>query len=219
MPKFLRIGVHQLECLRIHVEGMVRSTGWLDGFPRVGCRGGPRRRRRATGLAGCFHRGPTRCGTVERAKGYAKTAIARRRNHRYELLAGKIAIRRRTAERSAEFEQALATILYVDIVNGLPKAARLGDSRWTKGETNDHYAAVRRELKALHGKEIMTTGHGCAARCSRHGGCRGPLRDRDPRSGAHAGARDQGGAARGRIQGERSRGVRSRVSHRRARLR
>ena len=33
-----------------------------------------------------------RCGTVERAKVYAKTAIARRRNHRYELLAGKIAI-------------------------------------------------------------------------------------------------------------------------------
>ena len=56
-----------------------------------------------------------RCGTVERAKVYAKTAIARRRNHRYELLAGKIATRRQTAERSAEFEQALATILYVDM--------------------------------------------------------------------------------------------------------
>src|ERR1700733_2131558 len=26
------------------------APGWLDGFPRVGCRGGPRRRRRATGL-------------------------------------------------------------------------------------------------------------------------------------------------------------------------
>ena len=103
-----------------------------------------------------------RCGTVERAKVYAKTAIARRRNHRYELLAGKIAIRRRTAERSAEFEQALATILYVDIVRSTEKAARLGDSRWTQ-VMNHYYAAVRRELKALRGKEVVTTGDGLLA--------------------------------------------------------
>jgi hypothetical protein len=39
-----------IERLRIHVKGMVRSTGWLDGFPEVGRRGGPWRWRWATGL-------------------------------------------------------------------------------------------------------------------------------------------------------------------------
>ena len=57
-----------------------------------------------------------RCGTVQRAKDYAETAVARRRSHRYELLAGNIAIWRRRANRGADLEQALATILFVDIV-------------------------------------------------------------------------------------------------------
>jgi len=103
-----------------------------------------------------------RCGTVQRAKVYAKAAIARRRNHRYELLAGTIAIRRQTADRSAELRQALATILFVDIVRSTEKAARLGDSRWTQ-VMNHYYAAVRRELKALRGKEVVTTGDGLLA--------------------------------------------------------
>ena len=75
-----------------------------------------------------------RCGTVQRAKDYTKAAIARRRNHRYEPLAGNIAVRRRPANRGAELEQALATILFVDIVRSTEKAARLGDSRWTQGD-------------------------------------------------------------------------------------
>jgi hypothetical protein len=54
-----------------------------------------------------------RCGTVQRAKDYAKTAIARRRNHRYEPLAGNIAIRRRPADRTDELEQVLATCLSI----------------------------------------------------------------------------------------------------------
>ena len=37
-----------------------------------------------------------RCGTVQRASDYAKAAIARRRNHRYELLTGSITTRRRS---------------------------------------------------------------------------------------------------------------------------
>src|ERR1700758_851650 len=45
-----------------------------------------------------------RCGTVQRASDYAKAAIARRRNHRYEPLDGKIAIRRRPAHRGLELE-------------------------------------------------------------------------------------------------------------------
>src|ERR1700682_1663875 len=107
-----------------------------------------------------------RCGTVQRAKDYAKTAIARRRNHRYEPLAGNIAIRRRPAARGAELEHALATILFVDIVGSTEKAARLGDSRWTQ-VMNHYYAAVRRELKTLRGKEVVTTGGG---RVWRHAG-------------------------------------------------
>ena len=41
-----------------------------------------------------------------------------------------------------------------------------------------YYAAVRRELKALRGKEVVTTGDGLLATSA--AGCRDPLRDRDP---------------------------------------
>jgi class 3 adenylate cyclase len=99
---------------------------------------------------------------VQRAKDYAKTAIARRRNHLYEPLAGNIVIRRRPADSGAELEKALATILFVDIVRSTEKAARLGDSRWTQ-VMNHYYAAVRRELKTLRGKEVVTTGDGLLA--------------------------------------------------------
>ena len=44
------------------------------------------------------------------------------------------AIRSRRANRGAELERALATILFVDIVRSTEKAARLGDSRWTRGD-------------------------------------------------------------------------------------
>jgi class 3 adenylate cyclase len=103
-----------------------------------------------------------RCGTVQRAKDYAKAAIARRRSHRYEPLAGSIAIRRRPPSRGAELERTLATILFVDIVRSTEKAARLGDARWTQ-VMNHYYAAVRRELKTLRGKEVVTTGDGLHA--------------------------------------------------------
>jgi class 3 adenylate cyclase len=162
MPKFLRIGVHQSNvsgytskawCVRrvgsmvflkwgaveVHGVGDGRKVYWT--LP-------PRAK-------------TIRCGTVQRAKDYSKSAIARRRNHRYEPLTGNIAIRRRTA-RGAELEQALATILFVDIVRSTEKAARLGDSRWTQ-VMNHYYAAVRRELKASRGKEVVTTGDGLLA--------------------------------------------------------
>src|SRR5215207_5868281 len=103
-----------------------------------------------------------RCGSLQRANDYLKAAIARRRNHRYEPLAGLIAIRRRSAGRGAELEQALATILFVDIVRSTEKAARLGDARWTKVMSH-YYAAVRKELKTLRGKEVVTTGDGLLA--------------------------------------------------------
>lgn len=163
MPKFLRIGVHQSNvsgytskawCVRrvgstIFLKwGAVEVHGVGDGR-KVYWKLPPRAK-------------TIRCSTVQRAKDYAKTAIARRRNHRYELLVGSIANRRRTAARDAELEQTLATILFVDIVRSTEKAARLGDSRWTQ-VMNHYYAAVRRELKTLRGKEVVTTGDGLLA--------------------------------------------------------
>ncbi|MFN5713274.1 MAG: adenylate/guanylate cyclase domain-containing protein, partial [Bradyrhizobium sp.] len=103
-----------------------------------------------------------RCRTVQRAQDYTKAAVARRRSHRYEPLTGNIANRRWTADRGSELKQALATILFVDIVRSTEKAARLGDSRWAT-VMNHYYAAVRRELKALRGKEVVTTGDGVLA--------------------------------------------------------
>ena len=58
--------------------------------------------------------------------------------------------------------KSLATILFVDIVRSTEKAARLGDTRW-KQVMEHYYVAVRRELKALRGKEVVTTGDGLLA--------------------------------------------------------
>jgi class 3 adenylate cyclase len=162
MPKFLRIGVHQSNvsgytskawCIRragsqIFLKwGAVEVLGAGEGRKVYWTR---------------FQEKTIRCGTAQRAADYARAAIARRRTHRYEPLAGPIAMRRRSAGRDAELEQALATILFVDIVRSTEQAARLGDSRWTK-VMNHYYAAVRKELKALRGKEVVTTGDGLLA--------------------------------------------------------
>ena len=163
MPKFLRIGLHQSNvsgytskawCVRrvgstVFLKwGAVEVNGVGDGR-KVSWTLPPRAK-------------AIRCGTVQRAKDYARAAIARRRNHRYEPLAGNIAIRRRSAARGADLKQALATILFVDIVDSTGKAARLGDSRWAQ-VMNHYYAAVRKELKASRGKEVVTTGDGLLA--------------------------------------------------------
>lgn len=163
MPKFLRIGVHQSNvsgytskawCVRRVGSAVFLKWGAVEvvgvgALRKVYWTLSPRTK-------------TIRCGTVQRANDYAKAAIARRRNHRYEPLTGSIATRRRTADRSAELEQALATILFVDIVGSTAKAARLGDSRWAK-VMEHYYAAVRRELKTLRGKEVVTTGDGLLA--------------------------------------------------------
>jgi class 3 adenylate cyclase len=162
MPKFLRIGVHQSNvsgytskawCIRragsqIFLKwGAVEVLGAGEGRKVYWTR---------------FQEKTIRCGTVQRANAYAKAAIAKRRNHRYEPLSGSIANRRRSAGGGAELKQALATILFVDIVQSTEKAARLGDSRWTQ-VMNHYYVAVRKELKTLRGKEIVTTGDGLLA--------------------------------------------------------
>jgi class 3 adenylate cyclase len=164
MPKFLRIGVHQSNvsgytskawCIRrvgstVHLKwGAVEVHGVGDGR-KVYWTIPPREK-------------AIRCGKVEPAKDYVRNAVARRRSHSYEPLASVIAIRRRPANRGADLEQALATILIVDIVQSTEKAARLGDSRWAQ-VMNHYYAAVRKELKTLRGKEIVTTGDGMLAR-------------------------------------------------------
>lgn len=163
MPKFLRIGIHQSNvsgytskawCVRrvgatVALKwGAVEVLGAGDGR-KVYWTIPPREK-------------TVRCGTEQRARTYAKAAIAKRRNHQYEPLAGSIATRRPAASGSAKSEQALATILFVDIVRSTEKAARLGDARWTL-VMGHYYAAVRKELKTLRGKEVVTTGDGLLA--------------------------------------------------------
>ncbi|MEI7872255.1 MAG: adenylate/guanylate cyclase domain-containing protein [Alphaproteobacteria bacterium] len=163
MPKFLRIGIHQS-----NVSGYTSKAWWIRragttvflkwGAVDVDGVGDGRK---------IYWTVPPRektirYRTVQPAKDYVKDAITRRRSHRYEPLAGNIAIRRRPANRDAELEQVLATILFVDIVRSTEKAARLGDSRWTK-IMNHYFAAVRKELKTSRGKEVVTTGDGLLA--------------------------------------------------------
>ena len=170
MPKFLRIGVHQS-----NVSGYTSKTWWVR---RVGSTvflkwGAVEVHGVGDGRKIYWTVPPrektVRCGAVQPAKDYMRSAIARRRSHRYEPLAGNVTIKRRPANRGSELQQALATILFVDIVRSTEKAARLGDSRWTQ-VMNHYYAAVRRELKSLRGKEVVTTG----TDCSRHSTNRRP---------------------------------------------
>jgi class 3 adenylate cyclase len=163
MPKFLRIGVHWS-----NVSGYT-SKAWC--IRRVGSTvflkwGAVEVQGAGAGRKVHWTRSPQektiRCGTAQRAQDYAKAAIARRRNHRYEPLTGPIANQRRSAGASAEPKQARATILIVDIVGSTAKAAKLGDARWTK-IIGHYYAAVRKELKTSRGKEVVTTGDGVLA--------------------------------------------------------
>jgi class 3 adenylate cyclase len=162
MPNFLRIGVHQK-----NVSGYT-SKAWC--IRRVGSQvflkwGAVEVVGAGDGRKVCWMRFQVktiRCGTVQRANAYMKAAIAKRRNHRYEPLTGSIANRSRTARRDLEPKQALATILFVDIVQSTEKAARLGDARWMK-VMNHYFVAVRKELKASRGKEVVTTGDGLLA--------------------------------------------------------
>jgi class 3 adenylate cyclase len=163
MPKFLRIGV-----LQSNVSGYTSKAWWIR---RVGSTvflkwGAVEVHGVGDGRKVYWTLPPrekaVRCGTVQRAKDYAQAAVARRRNHRYEPLTEKIGIRRRARHRDAELKPALATILVVDIVRSTEKAARLGDARWTQ-VMNHYFAAARKELKTLRGKEVVTTGDGLLA--------------------------------------------------------
>jgi class 3 adenylate cyclase len=91
-----------------------------------------------------------------------KNAISRRVGHQYERLLESVPIRRCPAHPDVESDRVLATILFVDIVRSTEKAARLGDRRWSE-VMNHYYAAVRRELRAARGREVVTTGDGMLA--------------------------------------------------------
>jgi len=163
MPKYLRIGVHQSNVSGYTSKAWcVRRTGSTI-FLKWGAveveGAGKGRKVYWTRLP---QEKTIRCRTAQRAQDYAKAAIAKRRNHRYEPLTGTIANRRRSASNGAEPKQALATILIVDIVGSTAKAAKLGDARWTK-VMGHYYAAVRKELKSSRGKEVVTTGDGVLA--------------------------------------------------------
>lgn len=103
-----------------------------------------------------------RCGTENRARDYVKNAISRRVGHQYERLLESVLIRQRPARQNVELDRMLATILFVDIVRSTEKATRLGDRRWSE-VMNHYYAAVRRELRAARGREVITTGDGMLA--------------------------------------------------------
>jgi adenylate cyclase len=56
-------------------------------------------------------------------------------------------------------ERLLATILFTDIVGSTDLAVRLGDESWQR-LVAAHHAAVRRELRRFHGRELDTAGDG-----------------------------------------------------------
>lgn len=60
---------------------------------------------------------------------------------------------------SAEPDRAVATVMFVDIVDSTKRAAELGDRRWAD-VLESFYGVVRRELDRHRGREIDTAGDG-----------------------------------------------------------
>jgi len=66
------------------------------------------------------------------------------------------------ARKAAETNRVLSTVLFTDIVNSTPMAARLGDETWTD-LLSRHDAIVDAELREHRGKKIKTIGDGTLA--------------------------------------------------------
>jgi pimeloyl-ACP methyl ester carboxylesterase/class 3 adenylate cyclase len=62
-------------------------------------------------------------------------------------------------EVEAEFDRALATVLFTDVVGSTEKAAELGDRRW-KELVEEHHRRVRGQLARYRGVEVDTAGDG-----------------------------------------------------------
>jgi class 3 adenylate cyclase len=116
-----------------------------------------------------------RFGSEKRALEYVKRAIARRHGHRYEKLPETVRIRPRPVRRRIDPRRVLATVLFVDIVRSTEKAALLGDRRWNE-VLSHYYAALRRELRASQGREVVTTGDGMLATFHRQPGAARAIR-------------------------------------------
>ncbi len=68
-----------------------------------------------------------------------------------------------TGTRSApESDRVLATVLFTDIVNSTPRAAKLGDHRW-RLLLDDHDSLVARQVERHRGRLVKTTGDGALA--------------------------------------------------------
>src|ERR1700730_9216821 len=163
MAKFLRIGVHHSNVSGYTSKAWsVRRVGStvLLKWGAVEVRGASRGRR--IYWAGPPRQKTVRCETEKRARDYVKNAISRRVGHQYERLLESVLIRRRVAPDNVELDRLLATILFVDIVRRPRKAPRVGERRWSE-VMNHYYAAVRRELRVAHGREVTTTGDGMLA--------------------------------------------------------
>jgi pimeloyl-ACP methyl ester carboxylesterase len=63
---------------------------------------------------------------------------------------------------SPEFDRALATVLFTDIVGSTDLAFRLGDRAW-QDLLEQHHVLVRRELARFRGREVDTAGDGFLA--------------------------------------------------------
>jgi len=63
------------------------------------------------------------------------------------------------ADREAELERFLATVLFTDIVGSTARAAELGDRRW-RDLVAGHHARVRGQLARFRGREVDTAGDG-----------------------------------------------------------
>ena len=62
-------------------------------------------------------------------------------------------------EVEAEFDRALATVLFTDVAGSTEKAAELGDRRW-KELVEEHHRLVRGQLARYRGVEVDTAGDG-----------------------------------------------------------
>ena len=102
-----------------------------------------------------------------------------------------------------ETDRILATVLFTDIAGSTERAVSLGDRRW-KELLEDFYAAVRRELDRLRGREVDTAGDGFLAtfdgpargiRCAQAIRATAAGLDLGVRSGLHTGEVEMSGAS------------------------
>ena len=130
-----RIGVHPVERFRLHVKGMVGSSGWLDGFPEVGRRRGPWRRRwakdlldaSATGKNNSLRHGAACAKTMQKPQSRGDVAIAMNRWLEILRSGADVPIVAPTSNRRSP--RFCLSEAYRPVHR---KAARLGDSRWTQ---------------------------------------------------------------------------------------